>query len=249
MDSKKNKINRLMKKAAEGRISSAEEAELQRLLAGDEKARQEADRLSELEKQLHAISGKNEPVDVTEPVMREIQSGSKQKGREKGSLNILSGSASVGLKYAAAGLIGLALGAALTWVIFTQQTTISTSQLKGTMMERPAEGMSYVSGKTHLRLIPYVKEDICYLNFFIDAPQELIFDISFDREAYRLPDTESRISGDAHLVDLMQGQVRISATERTSFQVVLEKTAEDRSPVLVKVLKNNVVITSQKLFQ
>ena len=249
MDSKKNKINRLMKKAAEGRITATEETELQRLLTGDEQAHREAERLSELEKQLHAISGKNEPVDVSETVMHEIQSGSKQKQGKKSSLNIFSRSAVALLKYAAVGVIGLAVGAALTWVIFTQQATISTTQLKGTMMARQAEGMSYVSGKTHLRLIPYVKGDICYLNFFIDTPQELMFDISFDREAYRLPDTESRISGDAHLVDLMQGQVRISAGERTSFQVVLEKTAEDLSPVLVKVLKNNVVITSQKLFQ
>ncbi|MCF8233714.1 MAG: hypothetical protein K9G67_02250 [Bacteroidales bacterium] len=245
MNSKTKKINRLLKAKYEGRISREEETELERLLASDKSAAEHQELLEKLEADLHEPDQTEAQVDVSEAVMQKI-GGGKSSSHQKKSFNIRSVNA-LTYRYAALLIIGLLLGAAVSWVWLTGRQQANVDQLQGSMINA-SDGLYYMQAGTSIKMVPYVAEDLYYLNFFIDARNEIEIETTFSDQYYQPVKMEYIISGGRRNMDNLDGEISFVAHGITQFQIILKRTTERTSSVYIKATQNQNVLTSKQIF-
>lgn len=241
------RINRLIKAKYEGRISKEEEQELERLLASDQQAARRQEQLEQLDADLREKKQSKKQVDVSEEVMQKIGADKQAGGLKKRNSFKIPPAGALTYRYAAVLILGLLLGAALSWGWLAVRQQADIGQLQGSMINA-SDGMYYMQAGTSIKMVPYAVEDLYYLNFFIDAKNEIEIETTFGSEAYVPVKMEYITNRGRRNIDNLDGEISFVAHGITQFQIILKNTGGSKSPINIKATENQNVLTSKRIF-
>ncbi len=248
MNRKTRKINRLIKAKFEGRISKQEEAELERLLASSQDAAEHQRQLNELEENLDQLDQTEMPVDISKSVMQKINAATQYSDhKEQKPVFKMRRLGSISYRYAAVLLLGLLLGAAVSWVWLAGSRQANTHQLTASMMNA-SEGLYYMQAGISIKVIPYIVEDLYYINFFIDADDEIEIETTFDAQVYLPVKMEYITSRGRRKTDNLDESISFLANGMTRYQIILKRKTDRTSSVNIKVTQDQNMLTSKHIF-
>lgn len=246
--SKKN-IERLIQKKFNGSINPEEDAILDKIIAGDEKVRTHYYRLLNLEKELQNAKPTEETVDISGRVIQKINS---PKDREKTTPTLQFFGVAffypMPMRFAAIFIVGILIGSAITWTIIPNRQIIDNANLSGSMMAKSGQTISFIQSNVNVKVAPYAIGTTYYLNFIIDTRDEITIETVFDGGMYAPIKSDYLISGGRKSMDSSNGLISFTALGTTSFQMIFEKTVDENIPVTIKVLQNQTLLTSEKLY-
>lgn len=245
---RKIKAKRLIRAALNGSINKQQQAELNRLLSKDLSLRKHYERMKGLDQQLQNVKEQEQPVDVSNGVMKKVKAlagdSAFYRAPKSGSLAVWY---TYPVRYAAAAVAGILIGVG-SMLVITQSDKVTETGLQGTMMQGERhEGFTYRENNLHIRLIPYLQDDIIYLNFFLDSDEAVSFQVAFDKEAYQPLTTGLRNSSGVREISFSSQELSFSAKGQISAQLGFKKTADNPQPLLVKALKNGRLIVTKKI--
>ncbi|MBU1369568.1 MAG: hypothetical protein KJ754_11035 [Bacteroidetes bacterium] len=217
---KKREIDRLIKAKLNGNITAEQEIKLQKILDSSKEEQIRFLQMMEMENQLKASKPPDESVNVTSEVMQKIkntQSISSERNVLTPLLNPMI------IRLAAVLIIGIFLGAAITWMVTTEKLTPGTKSLVGSMTTPANQGVSYSNQNNLIKMIPYQIGDMHYLNFVLDTRSEIKMEVSFQENDLRMIKANYIATGGNESINLYTGSLNFAATGKTSFQIIFEK--------------------------
>lgn len=240
MEPSNKKLEELVNKRLDGMLSSAEQAELNALLAGSEKARQYILQMETLHGRMSASEFKHRQIDISRQVMAQIEKLNKEKIMEKrtrtGGLTLASNHL---LKYAAMLLIGLLLGASVTYVLTTDKLHLNPDFAKG-MMTSHQSGSTYFTGsdwQIHANYMMIDKE----VNLFVSVKSagEIQVSLQLDPQVYKIINSQCQGCGASSEANVYSGAVKFSATGETVYKIQMTYHPGIMSPIQVNVYQND----------
>jgi len=214
MWSKTKEIDRLIKAKLTGNITAEQEIKLQKILESSKELQIHYLQMMELEKQLQESKPADETIDVSQEVMQKIRS---EKKLPKTLINPMV------IRLAAVLIIGIFLGAAITWMLTTDKLTPGTESLVGSMTTPASQEISYLYQNNVIKMIPYQIENMHYLNFVLNTKSEIQMEVSFQGSDLKLIKANYLVSGGHQSVNLLSNSINFAAAGKTSFQIVFEK--------------------------
>ncbi|MFP4471532.1 MAG: anti-sigma factor family protein [Bacteroidales bacterium] len=227
MTTNKKKIDELLSAKFNGTITPDQEAELEKLLNSDQQAKQRYAELQEKEPPTRPAYGNRPAAEETRPAA----------GRAYHSFL---------LRYAAMLMLGLLLGSGLTWLWLSED--IDDTQLRGSMIGTSESGLYFERANTSIRLVPYVIDDMYYLNFFSESSEETVAEIMFSDQDYVPVKSGFLTQGGSQATDMEMGAVSFTSAGKTAYQVILKKESNLSSPVMVKIYQQHSLLTSKQFF-
>lgn len=245
---RKNRFNRLLQARLTGTIKPEEEEELLRLASASGRNKSDYDRLMDLEEHLIRETPAEEPVDIAYDVMRTIRSsGSKKKDMPDpaAKFHLIT---PFPVHYAVLLVIGLVIGSAATWVAMPGKSSVPDSLVSGSMSANTFTGMSYHKDYITLRMVPFRMDSLYYLNFIINAKEEMEVEISYNESEWIVKKSEYISSPGNLMISSNHGQILIPANGNTNFQLILEKTVDKNARITVTGRQNNSLLTTKQIF-
>lgn len=246
---KKRKLNRLIQAKVTGVITPAQEEELNILLEKDQSKREDLSRLLELQKHLEMSRIDDMPIDVSGEVMQKISAKRNvSKAISPNQVffeNLLN---PFPLRFAMILLSGIFIGTAITWIIMGEHPATDQNMISGTLSDRPNQGFSYSNQNVVIKMLPYQIDNIYYMNFIIDAPNEIQLEVSFDESELFLKKADYISHERNPSTSFDVGIVNFTATGKTSFQIILEKVPGRQPSVNISATQNQSVLIVKQIF-
>ncbi len=243
------KLNKLKRAKIAGLITPDEEEVLNKMLDASDKEREAFLRLLDIENKLNSQLQTQESIDVSGSVMQKIVNGSQRNSTVSPLQNPFGGLyRPAPVRFAFIMTVGILIGFTFSWIFFAESSKPNTELLSGSMVASPKQGLSYVNNQAMITMVPYQIGQLNYLNFMIDAKNEVLLEVTFDESDFLLK-TADYISADgARSSSFDPGSVYFTASGITTFQIVLEKKQDQQKAINIKASQNQSVLTMKQLF-
>ncbi|MBS4061233.1 MAG: hypothetical protein KG029_12620 [Bacteroidetes bacterium] len=244
---RKLRLNRLIKARMTGNISAEQEAKLNKMLQESDAEEKEYLRMQELKQQLESIGPANENIDVSVRVMQKISAVNHAENQKTHNFDVFNSYFNpLPARFAFVMIIGIIIGAGLTWMVTTNTGSMNSEMLSGSLSSSAKQGISYSSHNTTIKLVPYQIENLHYLNFIVDTRNETNFEVFFNQSDFIMKKSDYVTSQGNQSLSFNSGSVVFTANGITSFQIILEKVHRSQASVTVKTTQNqNNLITRQ----
>lgn len=247
---RKTKINRLLKAKLTGSISAKDEMKLNKMLQESDDEEKEYLRLQELKQQLESVKPIDENIDVSVRVMQKISAVNHAENPKTHNFDVFNSYFNpLPARFAFVMIIGIIIGAGLTWMVTTNTGSMNSEMLSGSLSSSAKQGISYSSHNTTIKLVPYQIENLHYLNFIVDTRNETNFEVFFNQSDFIMKKSDYVTSQGNQSLSFNSGSVVFTANGMTSFQIILEKAHRSQASVTVTATQNqNNLITRQIYF-
>lgn len=248
---RKTKLNRLLKAKLTDNISAEDDLKLSKMLQESDAEEKEYLRLRELKHQLESVKPIDENIDVSVRVMQKISSANQAENQKTHNFDVFNSYFNpLPARFAFVMIIGIIIGAGLTWMVATNTASLNSEMLSGSLSSSAKQGISYSSNNTTIKLIPYQIQNLYYLNFVVDTRNETNFEVVFDESDFVMKKAEYIASQGNQAVSLNIGSVAFAANGMTNFQIILEKLHMTQASVTVAATQNqNSLITKELYFE
>jgi len=247
---RKARLDRLIKARMTGDITAEQEAKLNKMLQESDAEEKEYLRMQELKLQLESIRPREENIDVSVRVMQKISAANHAENPKTHNFDVFNSYFNpLPARFAFVMIIGIIIGAGLTWMVTTNTGSMNSEMLSGSLSASGKQGISYSSHNTSIKLVPYQIENMHYLNFVVDTRNETNFDVFFSETDFVMKKSEYVTSQGSQSLNFNSGSVVFAANGMTSFQIILEKVHRSQASVTVTATQNqNNLITRQLFF-
>jgi hypothetical protein len=248
---RKTKIKKLIKARLTDEISAQDEVTLTKLLQKSGAEEKEYMRLMKLKQQLESVKPKDENIDVSVRVMQKISAANQTENTKSHNFDVFNNYFNpLPARFAFVMIIGIIIGAGLTWMVTTQTGSPNSEMLSGSLSSSAKQGISYSSNNTSIKLIPYQIQNLYYLNFVVDTRNETNFEVVFNDSDFSMKKSEYIASQGNQAVSLNIGSVTFAANGMTNFQIIFEKLHLNQASVTVAATQNqNNLITKELYFE
>lgn len=205
-------------------------------------------KLAEIENDLNKLSQTPERIDLADKIMKKIESKTNKQSVSWWDHPVWEQIfAPAQLRFAFVLFAGVIIGASLVWFYQTGGTLPQQTKLSGTITSVAGNEISYAYQHASYKLIPYQIDNLYYLNFLINSPDEMETEVTFGESAFRLVSSGFLSKGSSNSA-YFTGKVVFVASELSNYQLVLEKITEDQASVMVVVNRNKNQIIKKELF-
>ncbi len=246
---RKRKLKRLVQAKLGGQITSDQESALNRLMEKSGFMQDDLDRLMAIENQLNQLKAKDAQIDVSTRVMQAILKKEQVQAHSSLSENALAwffGMPSV--RFATAVLVGILLGSAITWTLMTDGGNLDKDMLRGSLINNESRGISFMQQNIVVKMIPYMLDNLHYLNFVIDSPEEIHLEIGFNELDFMPRKSDFIELQGAYVINTASGSISFAAKGRATALLILEKVSDDKVQLRVGARRNNVQIFNKQIF-
>lgn len=245
----KAKLKRLQKAKIEGHITPDQEAVLNKILNKYETRSIDFQRLMEIEKHLEMTKPEDKPIDISSNVMQRITTD-KRVTKPILSNAIFSGNIfnPVPVRFAVILLIGIFIGSAFTWIFTAEKNTTNNHALVGSLSATSDQAITYSNQNNLIKLIPYQIGNLHYLNFIVDARNEINFEVTFNESDFLLTKADYVVTQGNKSSSFNIGSIVFVASGMTSFQIILEKANETKASITITAMQNQSILISKRLF-
>jgi hypothetical protein len=190
----------------------------------------------------------NESAEVNERIKQEVDAMQNETRQTKADIPVYESFMNpFPARFAVFVLIGILIGSGITWLIMPNRHNLDSNMLSGTLSATSKLGISYVSGTTSLKVVPYQIDHIHYLNFFVDTRSEIQFDVTFNASDVVLRKADYVETDGVQSMNMNFGNLNFIASRRATFQVILEKASTMPATVDVTATQNGAIIARRQL--
>lgn len=233
----------------DGRIAFDQEMELNRLLSKSGYEQDDFERLIALQKHLDNLKPKDEQIDVTARVMQAILNNEQFRKKAVPLENTTAWNFGFSaVRLAAALLAGILLGSAVTWMLMDAGTKPDKDLLRGSMMANESQVISFMQQHTVLKMKPFMLDELYYLNFFIESPEDVLIELSFNPLEFTPRKSDFIDVPDARAINTANGYISFTTKGRATVLLILEKAGDSRAQITVRAERNKVPLFNKQLF-
>ncbi|NCC73172.1 MAG: hypothetical protein EOM06_07210 [Sphingobacteriia bacterium] len=237
------RLEELVNKKLDNLLTAAEQAELQKLLASSDEARQYAQKMETIHTQLLSAATEQNTIDVREKIMNRIIT-SKQTITMKQEKNALWWRTinRQSMKYAAILLIGIMLGASLTYLFTLGRLNTDVNLAKGLMSSHQGNS-SYFSGEDWQINANYMiidKEVDLFVS--VRTNNEIQINMQLDPQVFKIINSQCQGCNQAPNANVYSGNVSFSSMGETVYKTQLSYHPGIVSPVRISVSQNGTIL-------
>ncbi len=241
---KQTETKKLLKAKLSGNISAEQEEKLQKILDNSKEEQIRFEQMLELDKQLKESKPPDETINVSANVMHKIRNSRTIRSNRNKLDPFIN---PMILRLAAVLVIGIFLGAIITWMITSEKLAPGTETLVGSLTAPANQEISYLYQNNIIKVVPYQIENLYYVNFILNTRSEIQMDVSFQENDLKLVKANYIASSANESINLLTGSISFAAAGNTSFQIIFKKLHGSPTGLNITAQQANALLFTKKI--